>query len=527
MKFQGSKFAGKVWATLNLAVNGLIYRRLRAEAIDAATAGQAAESVLRRIETCARFAFRNHVGLFSDGTLENLAYRLGQDLQVTAAERAARDTDFAEDMEGGTLHVVTRVFPTGGHSRVLAKWISRDTATRHIVVFTQPQPTLPEFFERGVTDNQFRLVHIGQHKDIVEKSIALRLLAQRADRVILHTHPHDVVPVVAFAKAEGLPPIALFNHAHFSYCLGSTVADIHINVLPYYRQISMQHRFARDTALLPTIVGGLTTLRNLPVDKAKAKKALGLDADRVVLLAIAADRYFRPAFGYDFFRTTKRILDRLGQVSLVFVGVRDNCRYAPKSMKQDARVRFLGPLGDPTNVCQAADICLESFPVPSLGAVSLSVAVGEAFPVLAYEVGENILRVDRTARFQGAVRTRTEDEYVDYVVGLAESLDQTRAAAGRIRQDLIAMDALFQERLATLYKQIDGHRHSPGPIPAGRFRHELDDLLLAANSRPLLKRLHVFGRWSLAIGKVRHAYRRNMPWRIQSFLRQLTARLSR
>ena len=526
MKLQGSRFAGKVWATLNLAVNGLIYRRLRAEAVHAATAGQGAERVLRRIETCAQFASRNHVGLFSDGTLENLAYRLGQDLQVTAAERAARDADLA-DTEGGTLHVVTRVFPTGGHSRVLAKWISRDKSTRHIVVFTQPQRSLPEFFGRGVADNQVRLVHIGQHEDIMKRSIALRLLAQRADRVILHTHPHDVVPVVAFAKAEGLPPIALFNHAHFSYCLGSTVADVHINALPYYREISLQHRFARDTALLPTIVSSLTTFRDVPVDKARARKSLGLDADRVVLLAIASDRYFKPAFGYDFFRTTKKILDRLGQASLVFVGVRDDYRYAPKSMKRDARVRFLGPLGDPTNVCQAADICLESFPVPSLGAVSLSVAVGEAFPVLAYEVGENILRVDRTARFQGAVRTRTENGYVDYVVGLAESLDQTRAAARRIRADLIAMDALFQEKLAPLYKQIDGHRHSPGPIPAGRFRHELDNLLLAANSRPLLKRLHAFGRWSLAIGEVRRAYRRNMPWRIQSFLRQVTARLSR
>jgi hypothetical protein len=423
--------------------------------------------------------------------LENVALRIGAQLECPDADCAEEPQ--SADVSGGTCHVVSNVYDFGGHSKLLAKWISRDKKTRQIVVFTRPQPTLPEFFERIARENNTRLFFVGRHESVLRRAFCLRATAGTTDRLILHTHPDDVVPIVALATRT-LPPVALFNHAHFWCCLGSTVADIYVNTFPYFENLSRTKRFARDTTLLHTAGSSLHRYGADVVDKAEAKQALGLPRDATVLLTMGNGKYYRPGFGYDFFRTSQRILDRFDNVKIVFAGLSKRDRMVPRRLKDHPRAMFCGWVTDPTTVYKAADLCLESFPMPSLAAVTQAAALGEAFPVLMYGDSESVVRVDRSMLFAGVTRARTESEYLKSISGLLADPAATRNAARRIREHIVALDARFADGLYSLYERIDNLAHAPDEIPPGIFDRSEDSLLLAAHSMPLVRRLKTFVR---------------------------------
>jgi len=475
---------------LNLKFNHLVYSRLKSKIVEATLAEKGKEEILHRIETCAWFAYHNHVGMFSDGVLENIAFRIGANLDNL--DSCDIDTNIRlEDLTGGTLHVVSNVYKSGGHSRMLAKWISRDKSTKHIVVFTREQSALPDFFARSLNEHSVKVIYLGNRKGIIERSLSLRTIAKRVNRVILHTHPDDVVPIVAFAHSDSIPPVALFNHAHFWYCLGSTIADSYINTHVYYRNLSAKQRFARRAELLCTVGYGLSIFQDVPVNKSEAKSSLGIEDGQIVLLAMATEQYFKPAFGYDFFKTSQRILDSFSNIRIVFVGLSGDSKLIPKRLKNNPRVYYLGVMADPSLAYKAADVCLESFPIPSLGAVTQSVIVGEAFPVLMYGVGENIARIDRTEHFSGVYRAKSEREYLSYVSELIANPKKTREAAKRMRKNLIEKDALFEEKLVSLYEHIDNHEHKPRLIPPGCFHYAEDNLFLSAQSKPFIDRIRI------------------------------------
>lgn len=251
----------------------------------------------------------------------------------------------------------------------------------------------------------------------------------------------------------------MFNHAHFWFSLGSTVSDITINTLPYFQEVTRRHRFPKETARL---IGppGLEPLRWTEIDKRAARVCLGLPEDGPVALAIAQEYYFRPYEGYHFFSTIGELMDQQRDLTLLVVGVRHTCCFVPERLRLSGLVHLLGPVIDPGPFYRAADLCLESFPMPSLGAVAESVAYGEAFPVPVYGPSENIVRVSQSPSLVYELPPRTEEEYVEYVCRLLAARDKTRERARRLRQGLIESDRQFGEQFPDLYGRIGALRHT-------------------------------------------------------------------
>jgi len=380
-----------------------------------------------------------------------------------------------------TLHVVSEVNPTGGHSRVVAKWVQRDLGSSHAVVLTRQRAAVPAFLQRIWDDRGAPVTLLRAEEPVDVRARQVKSLASGFDRVILHTHPDDAVPVVAFARPGGCP-VAMFNHAHFWFSLGSTVSDIIINTLPYFQQVTRRHRFPRETALLRG--GGLEPLRWVVVDKRAAKANLGLPEEGPVAMTIGHENYFSPGNGYDFYDTAGKLMERQPDLTLLVVGVHETCPWVPERLKSSGRVRLLGPVVDPTPFYCAADVCLESFPMPSLGGLVESVAYGEAFPVPVYGPGENIVRVSLVGRFDYEFRPRTEEEYLAYVCRLLAARDETRGKAAGLRRVLVESDERYGEQFAPLYRQIDALRHMPGEIPATTCCAEEDNRILASFTEP-------------------------------------------
>jgi hypothetical protein len=186
-------------------------------------------------------------------------------------------------------------------------------------------------------------------------------------------------------------------------------------------------------------------------------------------MSIANEKYFRPMEGYDFFHTASTILSRLPDTYLMIVGVEKGSPLVPDDLRSNPHLLLMGKVQNPIVHYQASDICLESFPFPSLSALAEAVAYGEAYPVPVYGAEENILRVQQTPVLTFPYRPPDEEAYVDYVTSLTRRKDQIRVEAGKMRIKMEEYDRAMEDHFRSLNSLIDSLRHSPGEIPvAGR-----------------------------------------------------------
>ena len=456
----------------NLTAKSFVYEALVARL--GRRANQDPARVVDEVERVANYAYMHHPGVFADGRVENLLLGFKDDVAKTA--RSGLEVDcFSERARPRMLHVASEVYQAGGHSRVLAKWIDRDLSSHHAVVLTRQPGEIPPLLAATCLKRGVRIVRLPLAATKLGRAAALRSLGQQADRIMLHHHPDDAIPVLAFA-AQGGPPVAFFNHAHFWYSLGGTVADITINTLPFFVRLTERFRFPRAVALLSGVPGYRDYV---PFDKAQAKRDLGLASDIPVVLTIGYEGYFRPGHGYDFFATLEKVLAACGPLQVIVIGPRPEADFVPPVIARNERVRLLGPVADPVPYYQAADICLESFPHPSLGAFLEAVVYGAAFPVPAYGAAESVLRLDLPLLPAVSPRPTDETQYVECVAERLAHLPQTHALASQLQAMLLAVDREWPAVLQEVYSKVDVLSHKPGPIPEGRCSLTEDHRMLA------------------------------------------------
>ena len=289
-------------------------------------------------------------------------------------------------------------------------------------------------------------------------------MSRSFDRVILHTHPHDCIPVLAFAK-QGGPPVAMFNHAHFSFNLGSTVSDMIINTVEYYRDISRRHRFARSTELLTGVAGMLPTEEGI-VDKAAARRELSLPEQATVIMSLAHEPYYRPMEGYNFFRTLETLMGKLPDAYFLIVGVREGQSACAGFIAEELRLIMTGVVLNPIVHYRASDLFQNRSRCRR--AVDEAIGNGEAFPVAVYGPGESILHVNQPT-FAYAMRAPDERAYVDHVTHLAGRKTEILQAARQMRAAIRAEDEHFESKLDALNSRIDALTHKPGDISATKI----------------------------------------------------------
>jgi hypothetical protein len=438
------------------------------------------ERCLGAISETAALAWQHHPGRFADGALENCAFRIGREHDLPRP--AGTPLQWSSRRLSRTLHVASELHPIGGHTRILAKWIECDATTNHAVLVTRQRNPVPVFFERAVARAGGTIVPLAPSESALTRAALLRDMAVHVDRVVLHHHPDDPIPIVAFA-GHGGPPVAMFNHAHFGFSLGPAVSDLVVNTLDYFREISERFRFARRTTCLSGVPGSTRVARD-PIDKALAKESIGIDSSIAVVLSTGHESYFAPNGDYDFFRTARKLLSENRGIHLFVVGVRAESPLVPRDLRRESRCHFMGPVTDPLLYYRAADVCLESFPMPSLAAVIEAVAYGEAFPIPVYGAAQSVLRVSLSPVLNYRYRPRDEDDYLTYISEILSHLPRAREEARNARLAMIEASGEWEPRLAELNRRIDQLKHEPAEIPRSSMNDSDDSRELAA-LRPL------------------------------------------
>jgi hypothetical protein len=152
----------------------------------------------------------------------------------------------------------------------------------------------------------------------------------------------------------------------------------------------------------------------------------------------------------------------------------------PTHLRDSENVKLVGRVADPRPYYEAADICLESFPMPSMGALIEAVAIGQAFPVPAFGASETPVRVNLHALDGVVVRRATETDYVRHVCELIAAPGPTREVAAELRRTLIHEDEAFGDQFTALYEQAEGLGHAPHKIPESDLSSAPENLVLAS-----------------------------------------------
>ncbi len=440
-----------------------------------------AEAVLRCVQTVASFAWHSHAGRYADGMLENPVLEIGKRLD-SLCPRDCPGTDGPgappRRRERHVLHVATAVYPIGGHTRLLVNWMRNDVRSQHSVLLTrQSGGVVSGWLTDAVQESGGVVINLPDTLSLLAKARRTREVARgEIDLIVLHHHPDDPLPSVAFA-VPGLPPVALLNHADHVFWLGSGVADAVLNIRESGRHLSERRRFTRKNLLLPIPLAPAVH----EATRAEACNQLGITQDQLVLLSMGSASKYRPTVEANFFRAARAILEANPEAHLYLVGVsvRDVEELAPEHAHP--RLHPLGFIENPSLYQSAADLYVEGFPHGSLTA--LLEAARRGIPCVgAVASGSPVLASDDVALTGLLATPSTEAAYVAQVTRLVRAAEErlrVGRAFRRATESCHCGDG-WLEHLERVYEALRGVPHAPRPIPHSRFSATRDDTALSA-----------------------------------------------
>ena len=438
------------------------------------------EASLIWLKVAAEFAWFFHPGRYADGRIENHALEIGRRLQDILPEdstsSAIPNVPGQKPAQRRVLHVATTLYAVGGHSRLIKNWIENDKNSVHSTLLTDQEGEVPQWMTQTVAESGGCLFTLPPKSLLVQKARSLRSIAQGAfDLVVLHHHPNDVVPIVAFASND-CPPVALMNHADHVFWLGTSIADIVLNVRGFAGRISETRRFAKKNFLLPVPL----SIPSPSVTKTEARRLLNIPEDQTVLLTISAPYKFTPTDTHDFFVTAGQILTQNPAAHLYVIGMRPDESHERLGQSKIERLHFLGAVEHPTLYRLSADLYLDSMPYGSLMALLETAALGVC-PVLMYAPPTPQYDMSEEFVFSGLVAcAQTEDEYIAKVNHLIAHPEVRQEIGARVRERVLSyhQGKQWQEYLANVYEQLNRNGHRPAKISNAEFMQTTDDLAL-------------------------------------------------
>jgi len=313
-------------------------------------------------EIAADHAWNSHPGCFADHRLERLLAEIGAAKVPTFRARGS----YASDAPRSVLHVLTEAYAIGGHTRFTWRWIEIDRQRRHCVVLTRHRLPggPPEQLKSAAQASGGWVRALDCRRELpVPRARHLRALAAEHDLIVVHAHPFDVLPAIAFANS-GSAPVVVLNHAGFAFWAGRDVADVVACLRPSSRQLALTRR-------------GLTAERcpplPIPVDepaetvsRSQARAALGLPEDACILFTVADPfKYvsFEPGCAFTDVATTIAQADE--RVLVLAIGPEDEGDWRQARERTNGRVRALGRHPEVDLHERAADLYLDPFPVTS------------------------------------------------------------------------------------------------------------------------------------------------------------------
>lgn len=427
-----------------------VFRTLVSQTEELVRSGDHASAAVQA-ELAALYAIWRHPGLFASGELERLLLTIGEN--TVCARDAARPRKVSRGWPIHVLHVSTRVMSVGGHTRMLWRWIQQDSGRVHSVALTRQLREIPAALRDAVAGTGGRIYRVNRAVGgLISWARQLRNVAMSADLVVLHSFNDDAIPLLAFAREEGLPPVLFLDHADHIFWLGAAISDAVISLRESGMRIARERRgFAPDrTVLLPTILA--PTRRSL--SRRAAKRSLGLPEDSVLLVSVARGLKYGRIGERSYADAHIPVLERHRNAWLLIVGAGNRPDWTDAMRHVQGRILPVAECDDPWTYHQAADMYVDSFPFVSttslLEAGRLGTALISLFP---YSDASRILGADAPGLSGTLLTAQDAGQYESILSHLIEdeSFRHETGEAARRQIEELHVEGAWLRRLTEVY----------------------------------------------------------------------------
>jgi hypothetical protein len=482
-----------------------VFRSLVAQAKDFAQRGKY-DTAATYADVAALYATLQHSGIFVSLELEQVLLKIGREAIQSSFDRT-KNTSLQKTPKN-VLHVATSVKGIGGHSRMIWRWIQQDTQRSHSVVLTRQEPLkVPRMLTDVVTNSHGSVCVLNNTiGSLVSWAKRLREIAASADVVVLHTLCDDVIPSIAFANEEQSPPIVFVNHADQYFWLGASISNVVANLRKSGMTLSKERRGveAERNLLLPIILN--PTHRTL--SRTEAKRQLGLDESSILILSIARSVKYRTINESSFADVHIPVLKQYDRAILIVIGPGNSEDWSSAIEQTQGRIRVFQEREDTAVFLQAADIYVDSFPMPST--TSLLEAGSYDLPLLSrfpYSDASDILSADAPGMDDNLIRVRNLEQYTEVLSRLIED-EKFRLSLGEATKKRIAQMHTgdgWQHLLEDIYT-----RAANTPRPKLNLTAAVMDTMFLSEPDVLLPR--VFSQKDIGVGELIQSRLRLMPF---------------
>lgn len=207
------------------------------------------------------------------------------------------------------LHILTKAYGTGGHTRIVERLIHSDALRASAVLVTE---AIDPHALKKLSTAKHGCSKIAKQPDSTKKIQAIIFELAKCRTVVLHLHPHDIESVIAVAIAKkhfGIH-VLMYNHADHVFSYGHGVAD-RVLEISYFGWALRNKRLTQNKSIFTGIP---LTLPSLTVEPQ-------LRTDRGYLAAAGSAYKFKPGQGYSFPDFVSRLIKKIG-IPFILVGAK-------------------------------------------------------------------------------------------------------------------------------------------------------------------------------------------------------------
>ncbi|MEG0024261.1 MAG: hypothetical protein RR719_02795 [Akkermansia sp.] len=310
------------------------------------------------------FALNNSTGYYCSKVVEDVFLEIAKKHTIENLNESFEKDSF--------LHVMSESYKTGGHTRVVERWIELSPDTQHhSLVFTwNEDQEIPPRLINAVKNKSGQVINLKNNLSDLEKGLQLRELASHYEYVILHIHMNDIIPIIAFGNEQFQRPVIFFNHADHLFWVGGSIADIVADLRQFGQEITHRKRGIKKSQILSI---PMDSKKIEQIDQKIARQKLGLPLDKKIILTVGSAYKYRPMGTIDLLDTIIPILKQ--DKSILFIGIgptyKDLPRWATINQETEGRVIALGEVAHHKlhDYFFAADLVLDSLPLSGFTAL--------------------------------------------------------------------------------------------------------------------------------------------------------------
>ena len=408
-----------------------------------------------------------NIGIWTSSYMEKFYTDYAKSIDIDSYDIEYKSNSF--------LHVLTTGNVTGGHTRVVERWINNAPENQiHSVVFINPNKDDMSVLEYNVKEKNGECIYFNKSLSMKEKALKLRKLALKYEYIILHTHMEDVIPTIAFGTEKFKRPVLLYNHASHMFWIGKSIADLVLDIKKYDIDTKIKKNIT-DTFFLGVPSKEIIYSKN---DKNKLRKKLGLPENKKIIISSGTEQKYFSIGNDNYSKILQKLTD--DNTYCYVIGVKRNNDYWKKvEINSNGHIIPLGYINfneGYMDYLSCADLYVDSYPVT--GYAAMTDAISRGIPALSLKTVD--LQLDYLT--QTDAYCDSEEDFINKAKKILTENDYAEKILNQLQKSLEKYQSIeaWNKRIEEML-QISPKIHKVKDLSNEKDYCKIDDLSVLIN----------------------------------------------